>query len=295
MPTSKNRRKGKKKPKSSARKSQSRESVPQSSAPLVATESVFHLMGLGSMNQSDDQRRAQEMVYEAWERAYPRDRVKLAKQALELWPDCADAWVILAENTATTLDEAEDLYTAAVEAGERALGEDAFTEDVGHFWGIHETRPYMRARLGLARLLKEMGRVEEAVEHLRDMLRLNPGDNQGNRYVLLHLLLEHGRDEEATRLLEEYPDDGMAEWTYARALLAFRQHGASQRTDELLAAALDCNQFVPAYLLGRRRIPKQLPEMIGLGDNNEAIACAVDYKAIWRNTPGALDWLKSNL
>ena len=52
---------------------------------------------------------------------------------------------------------------------------------------------------------------------------------------------------------------------------------------------------MPAYLLGRRWIPKQLPATISIGDNTEAIAYAADYKAIWKQIPGALDWLKSNL
>ena len=37
----------------------------------------------------------------------------------------------------------------------------------------------MRARLGLAQALWAMGDQQAAIEHLHDMLRLNPGDNQG--------------------------------------------------------------------------------------------------------------------
>jgi hypothetical protein len=86
-----------------------------------------------------------------------------------------------------------------------------------------------------------------------------------------------------------------AKWTYTKALLAFRQDGESERADGLLAAALERNNFVPAYLLGRRRVPKQLPMTIGFGDNNEAIAYAADYKPVWKRTPGAIAWLKSQL
>jgi len=146
MPNSKNRREKQNRCKSSARKRRSRESVAQSSAPLVAAESMFHLMGMGSINQSDDQRRAQELVYEAWERAYPRDRVKLAKQALELWPDCADAWVLLANNMAESMEEAHELYTAGVKAGERALEYWAELDGIGREtaeridWAVRERK-----------------------------------------------------------------------------------------------------------------------------------------------------------
>ena len=67
-------------------------------------------------------------------------------------------------------------------AGERAVGRRVFVEDAGDFWLIFETRPYMRARAALAATLWRLGRREEAVEHQRELLRLNPRDNQGLRY-----------------------------------------------------------------------------------------------------------------
>jgi len=136
--------------------------------------------------------------------------VALAKKALDISPDCADAYVLLAEEAAKSLDEIIDLYRQVVEAGKRALGKEAFSEDVGHFWGILETRPYMRARAGLAQFLWEAGRREEAIEHYRDVLRLNPNDNQGIRDVLMPHLIELGLDDEAEELFANYSDDGSA-------------------------------------------------------------------------------------
>lgn len=294
MPKSRSTRKSGKKRKPAARKLKADSPVFEP-PPFGGMESLFHSMGMGSSSAASPEGRAQNLVYSAWEMVDPGERVRTAKRALEIWPDCADAWVLLAENLAESLDEIYEFYAAGVEAGERALGEAVFAEDVGHFWGILETRPYMRARLGLARALKEMGRTDEAVGHLRELLRLNPGDNQGNRYLLLHWFLENDRDEEAADLLNEYADDGMAEWSYGRALLAWRRQGAGPASDELLDAALKRNGFVPAYLLGRLRVPKALPTTLRFGGKREAMLYAQDYKAIWKQTPGALDWLKSRL
>jgi len=118
---------------------------------------------------------AQNLVYEAWETKGP-ERVALARKALEICPDCADAYVILAEESACSTAEARDLYAKGVAAAERALGPEIFKEEAGHFWGLLSTRPYMRARLGLAQCLWELGEYEAAVEHFRDLLRLNPRD-----------------------------------------------------------------------------------------------------------------------
>ena len=88
---------------------------------------------------------AQDLVYEAFEEPDPEQQVQMATEALTLCPDCADAYVLLAEH-ARSRREALKLYAEGVAAGERALGPTAFEQDVGHFWGLLETRPYMRAQ-----------------------------------------------------------------------------------------------------------------------------------------------------
>ncbi|HEY8741700.1 MAG TPA: tetratricopeptide repeat protein [Chloroflexota bacterium] len=212
------------------------------------------------------------------------------RSALEASADCADAYVLLAEETAQTLD----LYAKGVAAGERALGAAAFIEGVGHFWGTVETRPYMRARLGLAQCLWATGQRAEAIAHYQELLRLNPGDNQGVRYVLLPCLLEVGEHAGAKALLEQYPDDAMAAWAYARALLTFQEQGDSPLARRQLADAAAANPHVPAYLLGSKRLPAQPPASYGIGDAAEAVVCATEQTGAWRQTPGALAWLAAS-
>ncbi|MGA8350145.1 MAG: hypothetical protein WB773_20310, partial [Isosphaeraceae bacterium] len=141
------------------------------------------LGGLVGSREETPLSKAQDLMYKAFESHDPMERVELAKKALELSPDCADAYVLLAEQTKRR-KEALELFEKGVAAGERALGPEAFQEHVGHFWGLIETRPYMRAREGLASLLWTVGRRHEAIGHLQDMLRLNPNDNQGVRDTL---------------------------------------------------------------------------------------------------------------
>jgi len=234
---------------------------------------------------------AQEVMYRAWEERDPGRRIILAHEALEISADCADAYVLLAEEEADTLGRALEYYQQGVAAGERALGKAYFEENAGDFWGLLETRPYMRALQGLADALWRLGRREESLVHYREMLRLNPGDNQGIRYTLLHAWLALNRDDEARALLDQYAEDGTAEWLYSRALLAFRAEGASQPARAALQAAVEQNPHVPLFLTGRKRIPGRLPPYVGWGDENEATVYAAAYLADWRRTPGAVDWL----
>ena len=181
---------------------------------------------------------AQEVMYEAFEASGKR-RVTLARKALEVSPDCADAYVLLAEEWADSLPEAMHLYRQGVEAGERALGPQAFEEDVGNFWGILGTRPYMRARAGLAQCLWASGQRQAAVQHLTEMLRLNPNDNQGVRYPLATWLLTEGADDALGRLLKQYEGDVSATWLYTKALWVFRREGVGRKANAALRKAFE--------------------------------------------------------
>ncbi len=239
--------------------------------------------------------RAQELIYDAFDTDDPQERVDLAEEALQISAECADAYVILAEEIAEDAEEARELYEAGTQAGERALGEEIFTEEAGNFWGILETRPYMRALEGLASSLWVLGEREQALAHYRRLLELNPSDNQGVRYQLAGCLLEEGLDEELGELLEQYEEEASAYWLYTRALWRFRTEGAGERATKELEEATGANPYVPLYLLGRKNFLAQgLPELIGLGDESEAVSYFARALPEWLKTPGAVEWLREN-
>lgn len=250
--------------------------------------------GLGEAPAANNPKleKAQKLMYRAWEETNPAKRLSLAHKALATSPDCADAYVLLAEEEADSLARAAELYRQGVAAGERALGADYLREYRGHFWGLLETRPYMRARAGLANTLWSLGQPAEAAAEYRALLELNPNDNQGARSSLLDLLLDMGDDDGAVGLLRQYKEEASAEWLYTGALVLFRRRGAGGKADRRLGKALQQNKFVPAYLLGQKRLPARRPTLMGWGDEAEAQEYAGRYLNLWRRTPGALDWLK---
>jgi len=234
--------------------------------------------------------RAQQLVYEASE-TKGQGRVELARRALTICPDCTDAYVLLAEQAAE-LEQAIELYGQGIAAGRRLLGGDKFRQYEGMFWTVPDTRPYMRAKLGLAQCLRFAGRENEAADHLQEMLRLNPMDNQGVRWILASCLLDLGRNDQLGRLLAEYSEDGTATWAYTKALLTFRQGGDTPRVRQLLAKAVRSNKHVPDYLLGDVSMPRQVPEYFTPGDDAEAVLYALDFLSGWKATPGAISWLR---
>jgi tetratricopeptide (TPR) repeat protein len=233
--------------------------------------------------------RAQDLYYEALE-SRGRRRVKLAREALREWPDCADARVLLAEEM-PDLTRRADLYRQALASAERTLGKEPFEEEVGHFWGIAETRPYMRARFGLAISLWGLGQEDEAVVHCRELLRLDPDDHQAVRFFLVPRLLMAGRDDDARQVLAAFEDDRSASMMFARALVEFRTTG-EERARPRLEEATKLNPHVQKYLMGSARLPRDLPAAYGVGSDEEAIIAAADLIEVWQATPGAVEWLK---
>jgi len=234
--------------------------------------------------------RAQQLAYQAFGEPDARSRVQLAGQALSVCPDCADACVILAEAT-RNVEEAMEWYRKGVEAGERAIGKEAFKELRGKFWLVIQTRPYMRARLGLAHCLWELGHREESLRHLQEMLDLNPKDNQGVRFLLAARLLQLERHEELRTLREQYRDESDPFWAYCEALLVFRAEGDTPDSRRLAKRALKLNKYASEYLLDRP-LPDEKPRYSSRGSREEAIFIAAELLPAWRNTPGAVTWIR---
>jgi tetratricopeptide (TPR) repeat protein len=236
--------------------------------------------------------KAQDVMYRAWE-ARGRRRVQLARRALELSADCADAYVLLAEESRAP-EAALALYAQGVAAGERALGPDFFAQEAGRFWDIAATRPYMRARFGLAQALEDANRHDDAIEHYRELLRLNEGDNLGVRHVLLTALMLAGRDAETPALLARFDDEPTALWHYGRALAVFRREGDSPAARESLRAALRSNRHVPQYLADEADWAGPAPSSYEIGSREEAVLYDLEQGEAWRATPEALGWLRAH-
>ena len=95
---------------------------------------------------------------------------------------------------------------------------NAFETHVGHFWGLLNTRDYMRARFAVAdeaRLACTLDGVTEALEHFQDMLRLCRGDNMGVRDHMPALMLRLDLDQECYDFIKWWEiagQDGDYDW-----------------------------------------------------------------------------------
>ncbi|MDA0345368.1 MAG: hypothetical protein O3C54_05340 [Proteobacteria bacterium] len=240
--------------------------------------------------------KAEEVMFDVFEQSNCTDQKlkSVALKALKSCPVSTDAINLLAQLAPN--DELRiSLYRKAMEAAEILLGEKYFEETKGEFWGFIETRPYMRAIHGLAETLWDVGLHDDSIMCFQEMLELNPGDNQGIRYVLASKLVQHGHFKELGKLLKKYKDDGQANWPYTEALYYFQKDGDCEKSRKCLKQAYEHNEYVPKYILGKKRLPKELPPYMSFGGEDEALVYVYCCKDDWNVVTGAKDWFEKTL
>lgn len=117
----------------------------------------------------------------------------------------------------------------------------------------------------------------------------------GVRYELLMLYLLHHNFKAAERLFETYTENS-ASITYDRMVMEYVQHGITLKLSSYKKAALQANAFVPAYLYGKKKLPRHLPEYISFGDENEAIEYVGSHAELWfrPEMAGLVKWMRNS-
>lgn len=113
---------------------------------------------------------------------------RCAREVLEREPNAIDSYVVLSRTAST---QAEKI--ALLREGAR-IGDELFEHEIINapnddfpFWGLLETRPYMRAlqHLSLALVKDERDEtLDEAVAIWRKLYRICPNDNLGVRFLI---------------------------------------------------------------------------------------------------------------
>ena len=235
--------------------------------------------------------KAQDLVYEAAELP-PAKANQNIQQALQLDADCIEAYEFLGGRE-TSVESAMPFYEKGIAIGRKVFGGNFLKENKGMFWGLHETRPFMRCLQQYADCMLTTGKVKEAVAIQEELIALNPNDNQGVRDLLMLYLILLREEKKFLKYAKMFGDEGTAFSCFNRALFAFATTGESSEAAGKLKKAIKQNPFVRNLLLSKKTITR-LPAFYGLGDQNEATYYSYFAQVVWQVIPGALDWLKKH-
>lgn len=158
-------------------------------------------------------------------------------------------------------------------------------------WPWLENRPFLRAAHGLALCYQKLGRRDKAIEMMEHMLRWNPGDNQGIRYLIGSEYLRADSDKKAQKIFKaeanSYPP-----YRYEAALIEIIS-GRMVQAATILRRAFVENPYIAEILTGT---PRPMPMAIWHGSNLSEPETAEAYtehcEGLWRSTPEAVAFLR---
>lgn len=236
-----------------------------------------------------DEERAQDLMFDAWELP-PDQGKKKALEALSLDSSCIAAYEYLG-GIARNIDKAISHYKTGIAIGRKRFGGEFMEENRGHFYGIFETRPFMRCLQNYADCLYMKDKVEECVSVLEEVIELNPNDNQGVRDQLGLCYLQLDKLEKFRKLNNAYREDMSAFHHFNLALFTYKSEGRTPKSDDLLRIAISENEFVAPKLIQRKPV-NEFPDYYGYGDEREALYYTSYAKPVWWQTFGAIAWIK---
>ncbi|KZN58365.1 UPF0149 family protein [Pseudoalteromonas luteoviolacea] len=194
------------------------------------------------------------------------------------------------------LDDVNSLHIIDefIKIEEQAFITPAFKQqNEGHFWLIHETRPYMAVRFHKARLLFESNQFQKACTELEALLILNPNDNQACRYLYANCLVMLEQWDKLKVLLTEYQEGGIF-MRSAEALMRFALEGESAELNAIKQSLIKANKHFVKILTGQEKV--KLYDVLGytLGSKEEVITyIEMGGKKAWLSVEGSLFWLRN--
>jgi tetratricopeptide (TPR) repeat protein len=200
--------------------------------------------------QTGDRDSIEELFDQGMEHWWANDRrraLPVFKRVLKHDPRHADAHnhLGIASLEVRKLKHAEEHFRAAIEGGARSLERHGKRVP----WACIENRPYLRALGNLALALAEQRRWREALSVHEELLRLNPDDNQGVRFLIGLEYLRVGDSRAALKHLRKSAgEEPGATFGFALALLLSR--GSDADVGEALLAGFASNRYVAPMLLG---------------------------------------------
>ena len=244
--------------------------------------------------QSDD------LLFEAYDEPVKSKAIKLANQALEINPDNIDAENFITKFETNTIKKLERYKETLDKEYTRLQKEDTFNkENIGIFWGLIETRPYMRTKHSYMLTLMELGRYTEAIKQGEELLELCENDNQGIRYLIMGLYTILEKFEECEKIYKRYSDDSTF-MLFPLSIMYYKK-GDYKKSKKILKNIQENNEHILEYLKKKIRFTKSKIENIedegvySWGSEAEAYFVVKDYKYLLETVPTFIEFIEREI
>ena len=254
----------------------------------------------GAQNTPEEPETAYDYLELASEAKTKKKQLEYTNKALELEPDSLDAGLAKIALTAKHPHEMLDELERLLKKGDAQMEKEGFFRDsMGDFWGVFETRPYMRLRHEYFLTLLSVGMMRRAASVAERSLELSENDNLGNRYPLMCLYAYLEDEPAALALLKRYGEYEDSQFLLALAVLYYKLGRYKEATD-YLKRLQKINKGTKKFLSAAARDNlEDIDERMGFGyrpfTSDEPLETVEESMFLFDSVPAFFKWADKRL
>ncbi|PIP14371.1 MAG: hypothetical protein COX48_01285 [bacterium (Candidatus Stahlbacteria) CG23_combo_of_CG06-09_8_20_14_all_34_7] len=209
-------------------------------------------ISLDDYEPKNDIERAQLMVYDGYPEEDNDKKRSVALNALKLDKFCTDAYTLLGFAQTDDPEKALEYFKMGEVLFKNRHPESFFKENMGDFFILIETKPYIR-NLYYTMLLQEiLNMLDEAVETGKRLLELDRYDNMKTENRVCMLLITQNRFDELSVMLENVKKENcnLPEILFAKSIYCF--HSIKNMKNAIVYAntLFNCNSYIGKFFAG---------------------------------------------
>lgn len=238
---------------------------------------------------------AYEILEEAQNAKTEKEAIKLAKKAYEKSRECFDAILFQCDLEENGIKRMK-LLDEGLEFEKNRLKKEKYfdKENIGHFYGIFETRPYIRGLVIKAEYLLEEGKLRQAESVCKEVLKLNKNDNMGARYLLMAIYATLEEENDMLKLYQKYPEESL-EMIFPLFALYYKL-GNDKMAKEYLNRVDKCNSNFVKFFKGTIKESKEVNlGYYSRGDSSEIFMYFGRYDYLLITMPKLHEYVIENL
>ena len=238
---------------------------------------------------------AYELLEKAENAKSKAQAIKYAKKAYEKCPECFDAIIFQCDLEENGIKRMKLLDAGLKTEKNRLIKEKYFDkENIGHFYGIFETRPYIRGLVIKAEYLLEEGKLRQAESVCNEVLKLNANDNMGVRYLLMAIYATLEEENDMLKLYKKYPEEDL-EMLFPLFAIYYK-NGNDKKAKEYLKRIDKCNPNFVKFFKGTIEESKKIsPGYYSRGDSSEIFMYLERYDYLLVTMPKLHEYVIENL
>ena len=235
--------------------------------------------------------KAMDKFSEAFEAKTEKKAIKLAKEAIKIDPDYIEPYLFIipyeyeGEKVLTEIDKVLDRE-------EKRLRKQGYFENEGQFYGIWETRPYIRGLHQRALVLLQYGKINLAKKQLEEIIKLNENDNLGARYVLSAIYAYFEDEKSFNKLYKKYSEKNL--FFLVPKMFLYYKLGDSKKALEILKEVKKVNPYFIDMLLSDELDDIDPIDYYQIGEKSEVVELLITQDFLINSSAGLLKLIADN-